>query len=123
MTVLDYVNISNFEDFSCNSDTAICIEYVKHYKYRGEWRKSKPKTVVHSATNLCHKNMWREYQSFNRFANKELMWVDDNTDRKYLYCHWSVEDLMNEWKELMGDKYEVIGIEWTQHLEDFRGSY
>lgn len=113
MTVLDFVNATSLEEFYCYSDTRVCVTIQKYYKRKGKWiPKKKVETIVHSPINLISKKDWTKYKSFDRFANKDFVFLDGNT----IYSHWTVKDIINEILELY-EKCEIIEIKYVKRLD------
>ena len=110
MTALEFVKLVGLKEFYCESNIEIGIHYQGYYKRHGEMiPKKKTERVRHSAINLCHIDEWKNFASYNRFANREVVKVRDNT----IYTKWTIDDLKKEFIELCGgDKYcKILSIE------------
>ena len=110
MTVLEFIKLTGLKDFYCESDIEIGIHYQSYYKRHGEMiPKKKTDYVRHSAINLCHADVWEEYKSYNRFANREIVKIRDKT----IYTKWTVDELKEEFIKLSGgdERCKVLSIE------------
>ena len=110
MTVLEFIKLTGLKDFYCESDIEIGIYYQGYYKRHGKMiPKKKTDYVRHSAINLCHADVWKEYKSYNRFDNLEVVKVRGET----IYTKWTVDELKEEFIKLSGgdECCKVLSIE------------
>ena len=102
MTVKEYVEKHQLDEFYCCSDLDICIKY--RYKSARKWVETEQ---VHGAINLCHRLGWEKYKSYKRFANREIKKVDG----KNIYTKWTVGEILREF-ELLSPGSQIIDIIW-----------
>lgn len=112
MKVIDFItNYTNLERFYCHSDIAVCAVYQLYYKRKGKIiPKKRTEVVVHSAINSCSLSDWKEYASYKRFANRELVKIDGDM----IYTHWTPTDIIREYIKLHGGKEycKLIKVNW-----------
>lgn len=106
MLVKDYIKLIDCEDFYCYSDHTICFEYIHITKRK---RKIKIEEETHSAINLCHKSKWKNYASYNRFANREIVKIEGN----YIFTKWTMEELIKEYQELT--EKTIVHVNWYRN--------
>lgn len=119
MKAIDFVNMTNLEDFECCSDITICFKYQKYYKRYGIMM---PKKNIEETTffriNLCEKSKWKQYVSYDSFANKEVVKIDNDGGLMTIYCHFDVDELIKEFVGSHGgEKYcSIVKIKWIKNM-------
>lgn len=100
MTVLEYVTLSNINEFYCETDTTIVLTHTHKTRKKKEIKVSEN----FYRTNLCYLENWEEYQCFYNFANKEIVRIGTRYDGiPVFYVRFHDEDWKKEIERIFHD--------------------
>lgn len=100
MTVKDYCKVKSKEEkITVATSSMVTFEYDYVYRYGGKEKVKRKKEESFSRVNLCFCDLekWKNYISYNLFANKEIVKIYNNGIYKNMvYVSISREDWLKE---------------------------